>query len=531
MNTFNRLLSGAAIGLAVGLSSVTAFAETPANMLVIANRIDDITTLDPAQSFEFAGSDVLRNLYGKLVNFDPLNLDAGYQADLAESWIVSEDGKTITFTIRDDVSFQSGNPVTAADVEFSLRRVVILNKTPSFILTQFGFTADNANETIVADGNTVSITTDKRYATSFVLNCLTATIGSIVDMKTAMANEIDGDLGNTWLATNSAGSGPYVLQSWKPNESVTLTSNSDYHGGAPAMERVIVRHVQESATQRLMLERGDIDVARNLNPEDIAGVRGADGVVVDDELRGRLMYISVNQKHPELSKPEVRQAIKYLVDYEGMQNSFLNGQYTIHQNFLPRTYLGAVDENPFSLNIEKAKELLASANVGPFEIEVGVREAQERVEIAQSLQNTFAEVGIKLNITVGTAKAILGRYRARELDMYMGAWGPDYPDPHTNAGTFAYNPDNTDAAGATGLLAWRNAWDTDGLTEMVAGAVIEGDRDVRAKMYADIQSKFRDVAPFAVLFQKIEQTGRNEAVQNLNLGGAITAVSYWPVTK
>lgn len=531
MNTFNRLLSGAAISLAVGLSSVTVFAETPANMLVIANRIDDITTLDPAQSFEFAGSDVLRNLYGKLVNFDPMNLDAGYQPDLAESWTVSEDGKTITFTIRDGVSFQSGNPVTAADVEFSLRRVVTLNKTPSFILTQFGFTPENVGETIVADGNTVSITTDKRYATSFVLNCLTATIGSIVDMKTVMANEADGDLGNTWLATNSAGSGPYTLQSWKPNESVTLTSNPDYHGGAPAMERVIVRHVQESATQRLMLERGDIDVARNLNPEDIAGVRGVDGLVVDDELRGRLMYISVNQKHPELSKPEVRQAIKYLADYEGMQNSFLNGQYTIHQNFLPRTYLGAVDENPFSLNIEKAKELLASANVGPFEIEVGVREAQERIEIVQSLQNTFAEAGITLNITVGTAKAILGRYRARELDMYMGAWGPDYPDPHTNAGTFAYNPDNSDAAGATGLLAWRNAWDTDGLTEMVAGAVVEGDRDVRAQMYADIQSKFRDVAPFAILFQKIEQTGRNEAVQNLNLGGAITAVSYWPVTK
>ncbi len=531
MNAFNRLLSGAAIGLAVGLSSVAAIAETPANMLVIANRIDDITTLDPAQSFEFAGSDVLRNVYGKLVNFDPMNLDAGYQPDLAESWTVSEDGKTITFTIRDGVSFQSGNPVTAADVEFSLRRVVTLNKTPSFILTQFGFTPENVAETIVADGNTISITTDKRYATSFVLNCLTATIGSIVDMKTVMANEVDGDLGNNWLATNSAGSGPYTLQGWKPNESVTLTSNPDYHGGAPAMERVIVRHVQESATQRLMLERGDIDVARNLNPEDISGVREAEGIVVDDELRGRLMYISVNQKHPELSKPEVRQAIKYLVDYEGMQNSFLNGQYTIHQNFLPRTYLGAVDENPFSLNIEAAKELLASANVGPFEIEVGVREAQERIEIAQSLQNTFAEVGITLNITVGTAKAILGRYRARELDMYMGAWGPDYPDPHTNAGTFAYNPDNSDEAGATGLLAWRNAWDTDGLTEMVAGAVEEGDRDVRAQMYADIQSKFRDTAPFAVLFQKIEQTGRNEAVQNLNLGGAITAVSYWPVTK
>jgi peptide/nickel transport system substrate-binding protein len=500
-------------------------------MLVIANRIDDITTIDPAQSFEFAGSDVSRNIYNKLVNFDPLNLDAGYQADLAESWTVSEDGRTITFTMREGVKFHSGNPVRAEDVEFSLRRVVTLNKTPSFILTQFGFTAENVGETIVADGNTVSITTDKRYATSFVLNCLTATIGGIVDKEVVMANEVDGDLGNAWLATNSAGSGPYVLQGWKPNESVTLVSNPDYYGGAPAMERVIVRHVQESATQRLMLERGDIDVARNLNPEDIAGARAADGVAIDDELRGRLMYISVNQKHELLAKPEVRQAIKYLVDYEGMQNSFLKGQYAIHQNFLPRTYLGAVDENPFSLNIEKAKELLASAGVGPFEIEVGVREAQERIEIAQSLQNTFAQAGITLNITVGTAKAILGRYRARELGMYMGAWGPDYPDPHTNAGTFAYNPDNSDEAKATGLLAYRNAWDTGGLTEKVAAAVVESDRDTRAKMYGDIQAEFRDIAPFAVLFQKIEQTGRNEAVKNLNLGGAITAVSYWPVTK
>ncbi len=531
MNTFNRLLSTAAISLAVGLTSVAAIAETPANMLVIANRIDDITTIDPAQSFEFAGSDVSRNIYNKLVNFDPLNLDAGYQPDLAESWTVSEDGRTITFTMREGVKFHSGNPVRAEDAEFSLRRVVTLNKTPSFILTQFGFTAENVGDTIVAEGNTLRITTDKRYATSFVLNCLTATIGGIVDKEVAMANEVDGDLGNAWLATNSAGSGPYVLQGWKPNESVTLVSNPDYYGGAPAMERVIVRHVQESATQRLMLERGDIDVARNLNPEDIAGARSADGVAIDDELRGRLMYISVNQKHEILSKPEVRQAIKYLVDYEGMQNSFLNGQYTIHQNFLPRTYLGAVDENPFSLNVEKAKELLASAGVGPFEIEVGVREAQERIEIAQSLQNTFAQAGITLNITVGTAKAILGRYRARELDMYMGAWGPDYPDPHTNAGTFAFNPDNTDEAGATGLLAWRNAWDTGGLTAKVEAAVVEGDRDTRAQMYADIQAEFRDIAPFAILFQKIEQTGRSEAVQNLNLGGAITAVSYWPVTK
>lgn len=531
MTNLGKLLTSAALGVAMGLTALPAMAETPDNMLVIANRIDDITTLDPAESFEFAGADVIRNMYGKLVNFDPANLEAGYQPDLAESWDVSEDGKTITFTMREGVTFASGNPVRAEDAAFSLRRVILLNKTPAFILTQFGFTPENINDTIKVDGNTVSITTDKPYAISFVLNCLTATLGSIVDEKLVMENEKDGDLGNEWLKTNSAGSGAYVLGAWQPKESVMLNANADFYLGAPAMERVVVRHVQESATQRLMLERGDIDVARDLTPSDVDGLEGVEGVKIMREMRGRLMYVSFNQKHPELSKPEVRQALKYLIDYDGMENSFLKNWYVTHQNFLPRTYLGAVDENPFSLNVDKAKELLASAGVENLEVTIGVREAQERLEIAQSLQNTFGQAGVTVNLEVGTGKQILAKYRARELDIYLGAWGPDYPDPQTNAGTFAYNPDNSDEANATGLLAWRNSWDTGGLTEQTAAAVVEGDTAKREKMYHDIQATFRETAPFAIMFQQTEQAGMNEAVEGLSLGGAITAVSYWAVTK
>ncbi len=532
MNAFRSAILGAAVALAAGVTTVPAMAETPANMLVIANRIDDITTMDPAQSFEFAGSDVSHNIYSKLVNFDPADLDAGYGPDLAASWTVSEDGRSITFTMREGVLFASGNPVTAADAEYSLRRAIILNKTPSFILSQFGFTPENVEETIVADGNTLTITTDQRYATSFVLNCLTATIGGIVDSKVVMEHEVDGDMGNEWLRTHTAGSGAYVLTSWKPNESVTLTANPNWYGGEVAMQRVVVRHVQESSTQRLMLERGDIDVARNLSPEDVAGIREADGLVVDSELRGRLMYMSMNQKNEILSNPKVVEAMKYLIDYEGMQDSFLNGQYVIHQAFLPATYLGAIDDTPYHLDIEKAKALLAEAGYPDgFEVNLVVREAQERIDIAQSLQNTMAQAGITINITVGTAKQILGEYRARTHDIYLGAWGPDYPDPNTNAGTFAYNPDNSDEAGATGLLAWRNAWAIPEMSNETLAAVIENDRDTRAAMYEALQREHQQVSPFAIMFQKIEQTGRAENVQGLSLGGAITAVSYWNVTK
>ncbi len=527
---FKQSLFTLALCASVGIGG-TVQAATPDNMLVIAHRIDDITTLDPAQSFEFAGADVNYNVYGKLVNFDPLNLDAGYQPDLAESWEVSEDGKSITFTMREGVKFHSGNPVTAEDAAFSLQRVIKLNKTPAFILTQFGFTPENVEETIVADGNTLTITTDKKYATSFVLNCLTSTVGAIVEKALVMENEKDGDMGNDWLATNSAGSGAYQVVSWKPSESYTLAANPDFYLGEPSMKRVIVQHIQESTTQRLLLEKGDVDVARNLNPEDVSGLEGNEDVAVDTDLKGNLMYISFNQKNEQLSNPKVIEAMKYLVDYNGMENSFLKGQWRVHQSFLPATYLGAIEDKPFSFNLEKAKALLAESGVENIEFEAGVREAQERVEIAQSLQNTFAQAGIKMNITIGTGKQILTRYRARELDMYLGAWGPDYPDPQTNAGTFAFNPDNSDEAQATGLLAYRNAWDPGPFTAVVEEAVIEGDNDKRRAMYEQLQRDFQATAPFVIMFQKTEQSGRQAKVQNFTIGGPVTAAAYWPVSK
>ena len=518
--------------LAVGIAA-PSFAETPPNMLVIANRIDDIKTFDPAESFEFAGADVSRNVYEKLVNFDPLDLDAGFQPQLAESWEISEDGMTITFTMADGHVFESGNPVTAKDAEFSLRRAVQLNKTPSFILTQFGFTPENVEQTIVApDDKTLVLTLDKPYALSFVLNCLTATIGGIVDMQTAMANEVDGDMGNEWLRTNTAGSGPYKVVDWKPSESVLMDLNPNYGGDAPAMERVIVQHIQESATQRLQLERGDIDIARNLSPEDVAGLSDVDGVKVIDELRGRLMYFAANQKKEMLADPKVIEALKLATDYKGMSESFLKGQYTVHQAFLPLTFLGALEEKPFTFDMDEAKAALAASaypDCGP--IKISVRDAQERLDIAQSLQNTWGQLGCDIELIVGTGAQTLDRYRAREHDIYLGAWGPDYPDPNTNAGTFAFNPDNSDEAGATGLLAWRNAWGIPEMSEKTLAAVVENDTDTRAEMYRNLQREHQQISPFGVMFQQIEQNGMRSNVENFVAGGATTAVSYWVITK
>ena len=93
-------------------------------------------------------------------------MDKGFQPSLAKSWEVSEDGLSITFTMREGVKFHSGNTVRAEDAAWSLQRAVKLNKAPAFILTQFGFTADNVEQNIMADGNKLTLKMDKPYAPS-----------------------------------------------------------------------------------------------------------------------------------------------------------------------------------------------------------------------------------------------------------------------------------------------------------------------------------------------------------------------------
>ena len=521
------------LATAVALSPVamaSAWADTPANALVVAATIDDIISLDPAQSFEFSGNDVTQNLYDRLVDFDPLALDKGFQPALAESWKVSEDGKTITLTMREGVKFQSGNPVRAEDAAWSLQRAVKLDLSPAFILTQFGLTPENVDQMVRAEGNTLSITMDKPYAESFVLNCLTASVGSVVDKETVLQHVEGDDYGNKWLSTNGAGSGPFSLGAWKPNEAVQLVANEGYWQGAPAMKRVIVKNVQESSAQRLQLEQGDIDVARNLTPTDVQALAGNDALQILHEPKGRMLYMGLNQKDPLLSNPAVIQAMRHLVDFEGMANSFLKGQWIVHQNFVPAGYLGASDDNSWTYDVAAAKKILTDAGITSGTITTKVRDLREYLDVAQTLQASMAQAGLTLNIEQMTGAQVLDAYRARQVPVFLGEWGPDYADPQTNASTFAINSDNEAAKGST--LAWRNAYAVPkDMQDAVLATVTEGDSAKRTAMYLDIQKQYHDIAPILPLFQRVEQDGARKGVAGWSTGGAVASAMYRSVTK
>src|SRR5271156_552467 len=125
--------------------SSSALAATPADTLVVAKTIDDIISLDPAEAYELSGIEMITNVYDRIMRFeadDVTKLVGG----AAESWTISDDGKTFTFKLRKGMKFHSGAPVTAQDAAFSLQRVVKLDKTPAFLIEQLGWTKDNVDK-------------------------------------------------------------------------------------------------------------------------------------------------------------------------------------------------------------------------------------------------------------------------------------------------------------------------------------------------------------------------------------------------
>ena len=525
-----RFLAAAAVAAALAAPSVTQ-AATPGNALVMAWNIDAISTFDPAQIGEVVTSELFNNTCDYIAAFDPRD-EKKVVPGLAERWDVSPDGQTITFHLRDNLRFPSGEKATAQDLAWSMQRVVKLGFGNAATLTEYGFTKANVEQMITAaDDRTLVMKLDKPYPTTLILQAIAANrVGALLDRKTIMAGEVNGDLGNKFLATRTACVGPYNLRQWNAGETVVLEANPNYWDTAPKLRRIIIRHVAEAGTQRLLLEKGDIDIARNLAPQDLAALASNKDIKSTSAPKGTVYYISLNQKNPNLAKPEVREALKWLVDYAAIGDTLIKNIGIIDQNFMPVGLLGASTDMPYKLDVDKAKALLAKAGLpNGFKVTIDMRTIQPVQGITESFQQTAKRAGIDIEIIPGDGKQVLTKYRARTHDMYIGQWGADYWDPHTNT-TFVQNSDNSDEAKAK-PLAWRNAWTAPALEKLADAAVLERDTAKRKKMYEDMQAEFRKTSPFIMLFQQTEVAAVRSNVEGFKLGPTFDTNYMFLVSK
>lgn len=527
MKTFKSALL--VMALAVPMVSPFALAATPANMLVVAQNINDIVAIDPAQAYEFSSGEYVTQVYDRLVQFDADNLET-LGAGLATNWLIDDETKTIVFTLRDDVLFHSGNKLTGADVVYSFERVVNLNKAPAFILTQLGWNAENIHSMVSAKGNTITLKYQGEFSSAFALNVLASRPGSIVDSITVKEHEKDGDWGNTWLNANSAGTGAFKLRTYRPGEILILDANKNYFKGAPKIKSVVIRHVAEPATQQLMLKSGDVDIAKNLTPDQVASLDS--DIKVQTFPQAAVHFLSFNQKVESLQPKAVWEAARYLVNYKGMANSFLKGQMEVHQSFWPKGFPGSYNETPYSYNPEKAKQILADAGIKtPITVTLDVINSNPFTDMAQSMQASFAEAGINFEILPGTGSQVITKYRARSHQALLLYWGPDFMDPHSNAKAFAFNEDNSDTHYQS-TSTWRNSWAVPKeYNEATKQALAEKDQDKRNAMYIDLQKKTQANSPIIMIFQAQLQIAMQPNVKGYVNGAIADYVFYRLVTK
>jgi peptide/nickel transport system substrate-binding protein len=505
----------------LALAARDARAATPTDTFVVAKDISDVLTMDPQECYEITGGEVIVTVYDQLLRYEPEDVTK-IIGGTAQSWSATEDGKEYTFKIRQGLKFLSGAPVTADDIAWSMQRGVIIDKTPAFLLNQFGWTKDNVGTLVTApDANTVHLKLINAFAPSLVYNVLTSGITSVIEKKVVMAHETNGDMGNAWLKNNYAGSGAFKLISWKANESITMEANPAYHLGGPPTKRVVLRHVPEPASQRLLLEKGDADVAINLTADQIKPLSSNKSVKIESYPGAETWYLAMNMSDERFKNPKVRQAMKMLVDYDGIANTFLKGRVTVWQNFWPAGLFAATKYNPWKLDVAKAKALLAEAGYpNGFEVKLLVPTQPPNPDIAQAVQQTMAQAGVKLNLVTSDLKQVLTEYRSRHHQMVIINWSPDYFDPHSNADSFAHNDDNSDGA-KNHPLAWRNHYFDPDVNKMMSSAAQELNADKRKATYAALLKKVTDEGPFIFTFQNSFQ----EAVRS-NVKGYYAAVDY-----
>lgn len=489
--------------LALGPMTV-AQAKTPADQLIVGMSMVNLFSIDPANAPGLDASGVNANLYDTLIKRDQGNPEK-HLPQLAERWEISEDGKQITFHLRQDVTFHSGNRLTADDVAWSLYRVMKLNFGLATTWKAYGFNVDNIQSLIRAsDEYTLVIDLPQVMDPLLVVDSLAISPSAVVvDRKTAMAHEKDGDLGAAWLVTHEAGSGPFVLTKWSANDSLLLTRFDGYWGGPAKLKRVVVRHMTESQSLRLMLERGDLDMAYGMAAPDIRAIDGSPDVQVQSLPRGTMYYVAMSMKQPEFAQPKVREAIRNLIDYTGLDQQVMPYYGTLNQQPMQLNLQARLPDPGYHLDPAKARQLLTEAGY-PEGFSTTIRTLSEPpfIDIAARLQSTLAEGGIKASIVTGTGNQVYGAMRARNFEIIVARGAERYPHPYFSLRTFAYNPDNSDDAGLPNFQGWRASFFSPPINSLIEQAGVERDSTRRVSLYHQAQTLYdQQVGPIMMISQ------------------------------
>ena len=276
------------------------------------------------------------------------------------------------------------------------------------------------------------------------------------------------------------------------------------------MKRIIMRHIPEWQNQRLMLEKGDIDIGFSLAGPDLKALTETEGVEVISQPGSGFYYLAVSMKDERFAKREVREALRYLIDYQGINEAIMPYYGQLHQRPIATGFLGELPDPGYTLDVEKAKALLAEAGY-PDGFEVTLRALADApfMSAATAIQATLAQAGIEAEIISGSGEQIYGAMRERNFELLVGrGGGGQLPHPDSNLRALVYNPDNSDEAQLTNFQGWRTSFFDPELNAQIDAALVETDPAKQATMYEDIQKQVEEMVPSIQPFSEVLDFGR-----------------------
>ena len=435
-------------------------------------------TLDPALNAAVDGGNTLITIEEPLLIIDENN---EVKPGQAESYEVSDDGLTWTFHMRDGLKWSDGSDLTAADFEYSFKRLASPDTAAPYAETVVGM-IDGYQDAIGnpdEDGNTTTdpdwdalnvhasedgktLTVQLSYPCSYFDKLASFVATSPVQQATVEAN------GDAWCTEPDTYvcNGPYMITEWTPSERIVLSKNPYYVGGWDSSkivsDTITLLLLEDSSASYTAYNSGEAQLVKDVPTDEIPSLTRAEdgGDFYLDEIMGTY-YISLNDQEEPFTDVRVRKALSLAIDRDYVANTIMQGIYT------PATALvgpGIVDENGYFMdnanggepyisddyeaNLEEAKSLLAEAGYPDGEgfptITYSANDAGYHIPVAEYLQQAWGELGITMNIDKVEWSSFIPMRRAGDYDISRNGWSMDYNDPSNMLELFTTNNGNND---------------------------------------------------------------------------------------
>jgi len=423
-------LAGAALGIGsaelerlIRAGQVIAAGDT----LVVAQDTS-VQTFDPQIVYDNTVR-ITRGVYETLVALD--GSTPRIIPRLATAWTASPDVRQWTLTLRPGVRFHDGAAFTSDAVKVTFDRLIKINRGFAYAFKPVVASVETP------DPMTVRFNLSTPDA-AFLAKLASISGGLVVSPKAVTEHASGDDLAQGWLRDHTAGTGPYMLERWdKGQQQVTLGQFPGYWGGwqGPHFKRIIFQIVTEASTQRLMLERGDADVATIVAPDLIDALARRPGIKIAENPTMRIFYIAMHCQREPLKDPKIRQALSYAFDYEGARQAIFNNRLAPLNGPLPENDPAHLaTPKPYKFDLAKARQLLSESSrpKGGFTLSLFLFQGDPTFrKAAEILQAGLKELGIQVTIQEMTSSVLLDKAGKPETapDLLPVRNYPDYADP------------------------------------------------------------------------------------------------------